>query len=162
MNMDFIEGDIEKFEGVDKVDMVISLHACDTATDFALYKAMKWDAEVIMAVPCCQHELNKNIDAPILKGINQYGLLKERLSSLFTDAIRANILTQSGYETQILEFIDMEHTPKNILIRAVKGKKKMLSSAKEEAMKNLEELTNTTLTLRRLISEDDLGENNGN
>ncbi|MCQ2524200.1 MAG: SAM-dependent methyltransferase [Lachnospiraceae bacterium] len=159
--LDFIEGDIERFEGLDKVDMVISLHACDTATDYAIYKAIKWDADVIMAVPCCQHELNKSINAPVLKGITQYGLLKERLSSLFTDAIRANIITQAGYDTQILEFIDMEHTPKNILIRAVKGSGKMISSSKESAMNSLEELTNTKLTLRRLISESPIGDNNG-
>ena len=100
--------------------MVVSLHACDKATDYALEKAVKWGADVIMAVPCCQHELNSQIHCETLAPILKYGLIKERMSALITDALRANILEQQGYETQNLEFIDMEHTPKNLLIRAVK------------------------------------------
>jgi len=118
--LNFYTGDIASYEGVDQVDMVVTLHACDTATDFALEKAVRWGAKVILSVPCCQHELNKQMENELLKPVFQYGLIKERMAALYTDAIRAQILESVGYRTQILEFIDMEHTPKNILIRAVK------------------------------------------
>ena len=121
----FYHGDIASYEGVDQVDMVVTLHACDTATDYALAKAVRWGASVILSVPCCQHELNKKISNSLLAPVLQYGLIKERLAALYTDALRAEILENQGYRTQILEFVDMEHTPKNILIRAVKqGEKK--------------------------------------
>lgn len=116
----FQVGDISTYEGTDRVDMVVSLHACDTATDYALEKAVRWGARVILAVPCCQHEVNRQIHCPQLAPLLRYGVIQERMSALITDAIRANLLEQQGYETQILEFIDMEHTPKNLLIRAVK------------------------------------------
>lgn len=119
-NLHFEHGDISSYEGADAVDMVVTLHACDTATDYALEKAVKWGASVIMAVPCCQHEINKQIKNEVLQPVLKYGIIKERMSALITDALRANLLEQQGYDTQILEFIDMEHTPKNILIRAVK------------------------------------------
>lgn len=99
---------------------MVTLHACDTATDFALYKAVKWGARVILSVPCCQHELNGQIHSEVLEPALGYGVIKERMAALFTDAIRAQLLEGQGYRTQILEFIDMEHTPKNLLIRAVK------------------------------------------
>lgn len=116
----FLQGDISSYDGVDSVDMVVTLHACDTATDFALEKAVRWGAKVILSVPCCQHELNQQITPDILEPVCKYGILKERISALLTDGIRANLLEQQGYEVQLLEFIDMEHTPKNILIRGVK------------------------------------------
>ncbi len=116
----FLKGDIADYEGVSKVDMVVTLHACDTATDYALAKAVKWDADVILSVPCCQHEINKQINNELLAPILEFGILKERMSALITDGVRANILREAGYDAQILEFIDMEHTPKNLLIRAVK------------------------------------------
>ena len=119
--LDFQQGDISSFEGADKVDMVVSLHACDKATDYALEKAVKWGASVIMAVPCCQHELNSQIHCDILRPVLKYGVIKERMAALVTDALRAGLLEQNGYDTQILEFIDMEHTPKNLMIRAVKA-----------------------------------------
>lgn len=119
----FEKGDISTYEGADTVDMVVTLHACDTATDYALEKAVKWGAKVIMAVPCCQHEVNKQIQCKELQPVLKYGLIKERMSALITDAVRANLLERCGYDTQILEFIDMEHTPKNLLIRAVKSNK---------------------------------------
>lgn len=122
-NLKFLHGDIASYEGVQEVDMVVTLHACDTATDYALYKAVQWNAKVILSVPCCQHEVNKQINCEPFKEMFKYGLIKERTAALLTDALRANQLELQGYKTQILEFIDMEHTPKNILIRAIKGKK---------------------------------------
>ena len=121
--LEFMEGSIEDYEGTDKIDMVITLHACDTATDYALYKAVHWGAGVILSVPCCQHELARQMDQDGFGMISDYGILKERFCALATDGIRASLLEAMGYETQIMEFIDMEHTPKNLLIRAVKGKK---------------------------------------
>ena len=118
----FLQGDIASYEGADQVDMVVTLHACDLATDYALEKAVKWGARVILSVPCCQHELNRQMKNEILQPVFHYGLLKERAAALFTDGIRAQVLEYLGYRTQILEFIDMEHTPKNILIRAVRQK----------------------------------------
>ncbi len=118
--LDFYVGDIAGYKGVEQVDMVVTLHACDTATDYALDKAINWGAKVILSVPCCQHELNQQIENELLAPVLKYGLIKERVASLVTDALRAQILEDKGYQVQILEFIDMEHTPKNILIRAVK------------------------------------------
>ncbi len=126
----FLHGDIAQFEGNGDVDMVVTLHACDTATDYALKKAVDWKAKVIFSVPCCQHEVNKQIESDVLAPVLKYGLIKERMSALLTDAIRANLLEEQGYETQILEFITMEHTPKNILIRAVKKAKKEKSNVR--------------------------------
>ena len=116
----FLTGDIAEYEGVSKVDMVVTLHACDTATDYALEKALEWDAKVILSVPCCQHELNGQMENDILEPVLKYGLLRERMAALITDGLRAGRLEEAGYQVQVLEFIDMEHTPKNILIRAVK------------------------------------------
>lgn len=116
----FEQGDIAGFEGVSQVDMVVTLHACDKATDYALAKAVAWGAKVILSVPCCQHELNGQIECGLLEPVLQYGLIRERMAALYTDAIRAQVLEHVGYRTQLLEFIDMEHTPKNILIRAVR------------------------------------------
>ena len=121
----FQVGDIAGYqgdrEGQNKVDMVVTLHACDTATDYALERAVNWGAKVILSVPCCQHELNKQIQNDLLAPVLSYGILKERMAAILTDAIRAERLKLAGYETEILEFIDMEHTPKNLLIRAVKN-----------------------------------------
>ena len=147
----FYHGDIASYDGVDHVDMVVTLHACDTATDYALEKAVKWDASVILSVPCCQHELNKQMDNELLRPVFQYGLIKERMAALYTDALRAEILENRGYRTQILEFIDMEHTPKNILIRAVKqGGPKDNRKEIEDILKFL----GTEQTLARLLLED--------
>ncbi len=121
-NLTFSVGDIQSCEVSDAVDMVISLHACDTATDAALHKAISWGSEVILAVPCCQHELFSQIKCEPLNGLLRHGILKERFAALATDAVRVQLLEVAGYHTQILEFIDMEHTPKNLLIRAVKRK----------------------------------------
>ncbi len=144
--LEFLNGDIADYDKESKVDMVVTLHACDTATDYAIYKAVKWDAKVILSVPCCQHEINKQIHNDLLNPILKYGILKERISALLTDGIRAEVLEENGYDTQILEFIDMEHTPKNILIRAVKSDG--IQSASKVA-KNKEQ----SVALDRLISE---------
>lgn len=150
----FERGDIATYEGADAVDMVVTLHACDTATDYALEKAVKWGAGVIMAVPCCQHEINKQISNDILKPVLKYGLIKERMSALITDALRANLLEQRGYDTQILEFIDMEHTPKNLLIRAVR-KKGMRPVSKASDVSGVMDFLQISPTLERLLSESD-------
>lgn len=117
-HLEFLVGDINDYEDETSVDMVVTLHACDTATDMALARAVRWGASVILSVPCCQHELFSQIQSPVLDVMLQHGLVKERFSALATDSIRAELLTLAGYETQLLEFIDMAHTPKNILIRA--------------------------------------------
>ena len=145
----FLTGDIASYTGQDSVDMVVTLHACDTATDFALEKAVKWGARVILSVPCCQHELNGQVSSEILEPILKYGLIKERMAALMTDALRAGMLEEKGYQVQILEFIDMEHTPKNILIRAVKGSRPKQSPELAECMKFL----GVDPTLKRLLDE---------
>lgn len=120
-NLRFLVGDIADYDELSKVDMVVTLHACDTATDAALEKAVRWDASVILSVPCCQHELFAQVRNEVMEPLLSHGILKERFSALATDGIRAKLLDILGYKTQLLEFIDMEHTPKNILIRAVKS-----------------------------------------
>ena len=144
----FLEGDIADYEGVDRVDMVVTLHACDTATDYALAKAVGWHAKVILSVPCCQHEINGQIANDVLKPILKHGLLKERFSAIVTDALRAEYLEREGYEVQVLEFIDMEHTPKNILIRAIDTGKKGKNSKR---IKDCETFLNVEPTLGRLL-----------
>ena len=146
----FLEGDIADYTGVDRVDMVVTLHACDTATDYALAKAVGWNAKVILSVPCCQHELNRQIKNEVLAPVLKYGLIKERMAALVTDALRAEYLEREGYETQVLEFIDMEHTPKNILLRAVKTGKK---GENAEAIRTCEEALGVSPTLGRLLDE---------
>jgi hypothetical protein len=116
----FLEGDIRDYEQTGGVDMVVTLHACDNATDEALTKAVQWGAEVILSVPCCQHEFFKQLENNEQKPMLKHGILREKLNSLVTDSLRGLALEALGYEVQMLEFIDMTHTPKNVLIRAYK------------------------------------------
>lgn len=152
----FLKGDIAGYEGTDNVDMVVTLHACDTATDYALEKAVRWNAKVILSVPCCQHEVNKQINSTDLSAVLKYGIIKERISALITDAIRADLLESQGYETNILEFIDMEHTPKNLLIRAVKRSAKSDRKAKcaVEEVAALTAKLQIEPTLQKLLIEE--------
>ena len=146
----FLEGNIADYTGVQKVDMVVTLHACDTATDYALAKAVGWEAKVILSVPCCQHELNSQMKNDVLGPVMKYGLLKERFAALVTDGLRAEYLEREGYETQILEFIDMEHTPKNILIRAVRTGRK---GENQDTINTCEEFLHVSPALGRLLDE---------
>lgn len=148
-NLKFYTGDIADYEDDKPIDMVVTLHACDTATDFALEKAVRWGAKVILSVPCCQHELNAKIACKDLAPIMDYGLLKERFAALLTDGLRAKLLEEQGYQVQILEFIDMEHTPKNILIRAVYTGKK----ASHEVVERCNNMLNSEGTLERLLGK---------
>lgn len=149
--LQFLTGDIGSYEGKEQVDMVVTLHACDTATDYALAKAVKWNASVILSVPCCQHELNKQISCGPLQAVFKHGLLKERISALLTDGIRAQLLEEAGYDVQVMEFIDMEHTPKNILLRCIKSTR--MKPKRNQSSEELAAFLNGQLTLQRLLDE---------
>ncbi|MGX4601165.1 class I SAM-dependent methyltransferase [Faecalimicrobium sp. JNUCC 81] len=156
-NLHFEIGDVNGFKYNNKVDMVITLHACDTATDYALYNAIKWNSKMIFSVPCCQHEFNHQMKAKYLDILTKYGIVQERVAALMTDAARANLLESAGYKTQLLEFIDIAHSPKNILIRASKGN---ISKDKKEKslneVKTLMDQFNFDPTLFNLLKEDNL------
>lgn len=154
--LEFLCGDIAEYTGMKQVDMVVTLHACDTATDYALYKALLWNASVVLSVPCCQHEWNRQMDCAPLDSFLRYGIVKERMSALMTDAFRANVMEACGYKTQLLEFIDMEHTPKNILLRAVRRETLSRQQQKERVEQELKEILaycKTEPTLYRLLTE---------
>lgn len=137
-NLHFELGDICGYQSSEQVDMVITLHACDTATDYALYHAVRWNTDMIFSVPCCQHELNSQMQSEDYSILTRYGLIKERTAALMTDAIRANLLEACGYKTDILEFVDFAHTPKNLLIRA--KKKPVSKDQKEKRIREVERL----------------------
>ena len=156
-NLHFELGDINGFKYNNKVDMVITLHACDTATDYALYNGIKWNSKMIFSVPCCQHEFNSQMKANELSILTKYGIVQERVAALMTDSVRANLLECVGYKTQLLEFIDIAHSPKNILIRASKN-----NISKEKKEKSLNEVNNLIRTfnfnptLYNLLKNDNL------
>lgn len=156
-NLHFELGDINGFKYNNKVDIVITLHACDTATDYALYNAIKWNSKMIFSVPCCQHEFNSQMKANELSILTKYGIVQERVAALMTDSVRANLLECVGYKTQLLEFIDIAHSPKNILIRASKN-----NISKEKKEKSLNEVNNLIRTfnfnptLYNLLKNDNL------
>ena len=156
-DLHFELGDINGFKYTNEVDMVITLHACDTATDYALYNAIKWDAKMIFSVPCCQHELNSQMHTENLSILTRYGIIKERVAALMTDSIRANLLEAVGYKTQLLEFIDIAHSPKNILIRSTKSK---VSQEKRESalleVKSLIKEFNFEPTLLKLLEKENI------
>ena len=131
-NLNFKHGDIVNYEGTKDIDMVVTLHACDIATDAALVKAVSWDAKLIYSVPCCQHEFYDKLENQTLKPMLKHGIIRENLASLVTDSLRGNVLEILGYNVQLVEFIDMEHTPKNILIRAYKDDKVDRGAARAE------------------------------
>ena len=137
-NLRFLCGDIAKYVNEFKVDMIVTLHACDTATDYALYHAINLKCKYIFSVPCCQHEINNQLTSSYLHSITKFGILKERFSAMATDAIRANILQYYGYKTQVMEFVDFENSPKNLLIRAV-----LTSNKNEKLKKEIDELINS-------------------
>ncbi len=150
-------GDVNGFKYNNKVDMVITLHACDTATDYALYNAIKWNSKMIFSVPCCQHEFNHQMKAESLDILTKYGIVQERVAALMTDATRANLLESVGYKTQLLEFIDIAHSPKNILIRA--SKSNISKEKREKSLKEVETLIkqfNFKPTLFNLLKNDNL------
>lgn len=156
-NLHFELGDINGFKYNNKVDMVITLHACDTATDYALYNAIKWNTKMIFSVPCCQHEFNAQMKTESLSILTKYGIVQERIAALMTDSVRANLLESIGYKTQLLEFIDIAHSPKNILIRA--SKSNISKDKREKALgevQNLMNQLNLNPTLYNLLKEDKL------
>ena len=148
----FEVGDINGYKSDTPVNMVITLHACDTATDYALFNAINWDADMIFSVPCCQHELNKQMESEKYSILTKYGLVRERTAALMTDAIRGSLLEYCGYKTQLMEFVDFAHTPKNILIRAEKTGVRR-SESREEVERLIDEFKFEP-TLYRLLCED--------
>ncbi len=151
----FYKGNISDYSEKSNIDMIVTLHACDTATDFALYHAINMKCKFIFSVPCCQHEVNNQLSTDILHPITKFGILKDRYSAIFTDAIRANILQYYGYKTNVMEFVDIENSPKNLLIRAIltnSGKNKKI---KEEVDSLINEYRiNQTLYDMTLKNED--------
>ena len=153
-NLSFRCGDIGKYNENSPVDMIVTLHACDTATDYALFHAIKKNVKYIISVPCCQHELNEQFNSCNFQFLGDYGLIKERFSALLTDTIRAELLKSRNYNVQIMEFVDLCHTPKNIMIRAEQyGKHNQKCS---EHLANVEKLMqefSVTPTLYKLLMQ---------
>lgn len=139
-NLRFYCKDIAHIENKNnRISMIITLHACDTATDYAIYHGIRWGCRVMMNVPCCQHELFGQIKNEDMNIMLDYGIIKERFAALLTDSIRARIIEIMGYKVQVMEFVDMEHTPKNIMIRSVRTGKKDKGKKRKELDRIIEE-----------------------
>ena len=150
--MKFLRGDIADYTS-DHADMVVTLHACDTATDYALINAVDWKSKVILSVPCCQHELFSQIKNELHQPMYKHGILKDRFTELLTDGLRGLKLEACGYDVSMIEFTSLEHTSKNIMIRAVKGeqtKKSLLMEKAEAEYKALKEYYKVQPTIDRL------------
>ena len=134
--LEFVHADVTRDVLTDrKIDMIVTLHACDTATDYALHYAITKGADFIFSVPCCQHEINAGIHkGGDLDLLLHHGIIQERLSALLTDSIRAAVLEDMGYQVDMIEFIDFDHSPKNLMIRARRGGKKS-TAGREEAQR---------------------------
>ncbi|HBG01397.1 MAG TPA: SAM-dependent methyltransferase [Firmicutes bacterium] len=150
----FYHQDIRSFHAQGQVDMVVSLHACDVATDYALAQAVHWGARVILAVPCCQHEVLDRLDSDIQPVLLEHGILKERVAALLTDGARAKLVESQGYAVRVMEFIDLEHTPKNLLIRAFRDSKGSSKEAREDYGR-FKEYWDITPTLEVLLTQGD-------
>lgn len=151
----FFCGDIKDYKSDFKPDAVITLHACDTATDYALFNSITWGAKFIFSVPCCQHEVNNSISSKEFEIFTDYGIIKERMSSLITDTVRAKLLEYCGYSVDLMEFIDIAHSPKNLLIRAKKSN--ISASKKANSLEKIERLRKEfsfDQTLYRLIIQE--------
>lgn len=149
----FYHQDIKDFRAPGPIDVVVSLHACDVATDYALAQAVQWGAEVILSVPCCQHEIFDQLDRAHQPVLLEHGILRERVAALLTDAARAKLLENEGYEVQVMEFIDLEHTPKNLLIRAFRQSKSPDNQAQRDYAQ-FKEFWGITPTLEGLLSKE--------
>jgi trans-aconitate methyltransferase len=157
-DLEFRIGEIAGYTPSVEVDLVISLHACDTATDEALSQAVQWNCPVILAVPCCQHELNAHLGANSFAPLTTFGVSKERLATLATDALRTSLMTAAGYQTQLMEFIETEHTPRNLLIRCVRsnqrpGTRSIEKKALDDVRQLNSQLSLPTLTLERRLRD---------
>ena len=148
-NLSFIYGDVIDYENKDEIDMVISLHACNTATDIAILKALGWKAKVFFAVPCCQKEVNGQINSDFLPFMLKHGIVKEKFSTLLTDSVRSEVLEAFGYKSDIVEFISAENTPKNQLIRAYK----VSNNIDKDKIVNLEKFT-SSLNVKMFLLEE--------
>ncbi|MBM84224.1 MAG: SAM-dependent methyltransferase [Planctomycetaceae bacterium] len=152
--LEFRVGDIASHQQDERVDLVVALHACDTATDATLAQSIRWNARVILSVPCCQHELNAQMTAATVPGITEHGILRDRLAAITTDALRAKLLEIHGYQTQVMEFIDMEHTAKNLLIRAIRSNSNNQLARQQDEYAKLKQLLGIdTFALEKLLAE---------
>ena len=138
--LEFLCGDVNLYDTPDRVNMVISLHACDTATDIVLNKAIEWGADVVLSTPCCHHDLNRRLNCAALDFIADYSMLRQKLCDAATDALRLKLLQANGYETAALELIDPEETPKNIMLRGIR--KKVFDKNGDRAKRLMDEYLN--------------------